>query len=806
MKLFWFTGWMCLILIWSGIALGQDRVIQGQIMDDQKGEPIAFAAIQIKNTYIGTISDVDGKFKLRILNSFLNNKIIISCLGYKRDTITLASNQSFLTIKLAPEPFALKEFTYKAGENPAHAIIRKAVKNRGLNDPNGINQVEFNSYNKTVITLLGLEETYSDSALNDVFQGGHLSLMESYSQVKKMRPDFYQEKILDSRITGLDKPEFAMLSSSFQPFSFYDDPIFLFDLGFINPLTNNFLSHYDYYLEDSVVHEADVTYIISFEGKKSRQHRTLRGVLSINSNDFAIENVEAYPADSTLKINFRVQQLYKKIGDTWFPNQLYTRYFIKDNTIEGLPVLVKNQSYFSNINFETSLVKRDFGNTNVFFERASNPDWASWRPDSLAWREVRTLENYDTLSPRAKRVLNGMAFIGVNLVDGKLPIGKISLVPRHLLGFNQYEGFRLGMGLSTNDRISKYFSIGGYGAYGFKDRALKYGAHLEIRPKQDQASVLTLSYSQDVSEPAMPELLHPSGLLGDPYRNVFRNFAVFRMDSIQRFSLEYKFVPSRNWMVGLFANREAYFPTYSYSFQREQDPALNSFINSEFGINLRYAFRERTTRVTSFRTISQPGNPVLQLRVSKSIPDVLSGDLNLVSTSFRYRQNIYTPLLGFTLVTINAGKVWGSELPYPFLFNGYSAKSEGNNFSFYFPGYLQTMGLYEFLSDEYAHLSIEQNLGLLFTAVRGYMKPELLVVQNSSIGNLGNPERHEGILFNTMEKGFHESGLVLKNLIRINSDLYWTGLSIGLFYRYGPYRFDATGDNFQFTFHTSISF
>ena len=47
---------------------------------------------------------------------------------------------------------------------------------------------------------------------------------------------------------------------------------------------------------------------------------------------------------------------------------------------------------------------------------------------------------------------------------------------------NGYEGVRLGGGLRTNAKLSRFFSVGGYGAYGFKDRMAKYGGDLRVKP------------------------------------------------------------------------------------------------------------------------------------------------------------------------------------------------------------------------------------------------------------------------------------------------------------------------------------
>jgi hypothetical protein len=74
------------------------------------------------------------------------------------------------------------------------------------------------------------------------------------------------------------------------------------------------------------------------------------------------------------------------------------------------------------------------------------------------------------------------------------------------------------------------------------------------------------------------------------------------------------------------------------------------------------------------------------------------------------------------------------------------------------------------------------------------------------IGNLAQPEVHEGISFQTMEKGFFESGIVIRQLLRINYfNLGYMGLGIGGFYRYGPYQHTELRQNLAFKVNLSFS-
>ena len=56
--------------------------LSGKIVDDKKENPIKYASVSLVNKPIGTISNVDGNFLLKIHPDFIRDSIVISCMGY----------------------------------------------------------------------------------------------------------------------------------------------------------------------------------------------------------------------------------------------------------------------------------------------------------------------------------------------------------------------------------------------------------------------------------------------------------------------------------------------------------------------------------------------------------------------------------------------------------------------------------------------------------------------------------------------------------------------------------------------------
>ena len=56
--------------------------LSGKIVDDRNENPIKYASVSLVNKPIGTISNVDGNFLLKIHPDFIRDTIVISCMGY----------------------------------------------------------------------------------------------------------------------------------------------------------------------------------------------------------------------------------------------------------------------------------------------------------------------------------------------------------------------------------------------------------------------------------------------------------------------------------------------------------------------------------------------------------------------------------------------------------------------------------------------------------------------------------------------------------------------------------------------------
>ncbi|MEO1436271.1 MAG: carboxypeptidase-like regulatory domain-containing protein, partial [Bacteroidota bacterium] len=99
---------MLFVVLWSTVT-GQAQLIEGTILDEVSSTGIPYANIYNKTLDIGTISNEDGYFEIRIRST--SDVIEISFIGYEGQTIPLTKGQRTYTILLQEESQLLNEVT-----------------------------------------------------------------------------------------------------------------------------------------------------------------------------------------------------------------------------------------------------------------------------------------------------------------------------------------------------------------------------------------------------------------------------------------------------------------------------------------------------------------------------------------------------------------------------------------------------------------------------------------------------------------------------------------------------------------------
>src|SRR5690606_18830253 len=130
----------------------QETVVSGRITDAESGDPLPFVNVIFQNTYTGVTADFDGYYTVKIDQKV--DSLEASYIGYfKRVKPVEAGKTQTIDFQLQPNVVSLEEVVIVAGENPAYAIIRNAVKNKAINNKQSLAAYEYESYNKLEVDI-----------------------------------------------------------------------------------------------------------------------------------------------------------------------------------------------------------------------------------------------------------------------------------------------------------------------------------------------------------------------------------------------------------------------------------------------------------------------------------------------------------------------------------------------------------------------------------------------------------------------------------------------------------------------------
>ncbi len=776
--------YLFILLAFVNSAFSQ-ATLSGKIIDAETKEPLAFANLLFnhKQNFTAT-SDIDGKFS--VVSSERITSITCSYVGYDKLVFNVGKDTNGIVISLKSSN-ALDEVVITPEDNPAIAIIRKVIANKDKNNPENISSFRYTSYNKIVYDLQTEGDTKRNKQNLEAKKSmkSHLFMMESVSERKFIAPDISEEVVTGSRVSGFKNPNFASLATDLQPFSFYKDNIKLFDIQYLNPISKGSLKKYNFRIEDTIFHNRDTVYVISFKPKRDKNFESLKGTLYINTNKYAVQNVIASPFEKA-KIDIKIQQQYAFVNNKyWFPEQLNYKLSFNDY------IEADGRSYIKDVELEIPLRRKDFAIESVRIDKlATKKDslfWDNNRPEELSQLENETYKKIDSIGQADN--FDRMLSMVTKAVQLKIPIGIFDLDISKTFIYNRYEGWRPGIGLLTNEKFSDNWRLGGFLGYGLKDYEWKYGGEIQYTFSHKNEFTVAGKYQNNLVE---------AGSYGLNYsgQNSFalRNLIAFQMDKIEQQAFSVGFRAMRYFKWNFTLGRTETTPLYLLN---AGNPALDNskFINTDARVDLRFAFREKLIESLNQRVSVGSQYPVFYLSYSKGLKDVLDGNLDYNKIEARIEQTFFTKNLGSTRFRLEGGYI-DNPIPYGLMFTGEG--SYDKKYPYIMPNYFQTMLPYEFLSDRYSNLFLSHNFGtLLFQA--GKFRPSISVHNNLGWGDLSDAAKTRFAGFKTKNKIFSEAGLQLDAIHKMNYlDIGYLGFGAGVYYRYGAYQNPEFNDNIAY--------
>lgn len=703
----------------------------GTVKDAQTKEPLPFVNIFIKGTKTGTITDINGKYKIETKES--GDSLIISYVGYQRKAIKIQRGVfQTINIELNPNTIELREITVTTKKRKhvkdtlALLLLDKIWDHKKQNDIEKLDYYEYETYNKVQVDLNNIDENFLNSRLIKKFEfvkdyidtstiNGRAYLpvfiMESVSDFYyRKKPKTEKEYIKATHASGINNQSLnQFMGNMYIRINLYDDYIDLFGKGFVSPIARLGRLYYRYYLIDSAYVDNIKCYHLAFV-PKIKQDNVFNGDLWVADSCFAVKKIEIR-IDKNVNLNF-------------VNNVVITQEFIPiDNTVWMLSK--------ENITADFNLFE-DPQNTMGFFVRKTT----SYRnhkinvpreekfyttPTDIIVAENATIENeqiwdtlrHEELNPKEKGIFNMVdsiknvktfrTFYDImnTIVTYYYVVGKFELGPYFTFySFNNVEGNRFRFGARTSNDFSTRTMIEAYLAYGTRDQRFKYGGNVLHLFKKIPRRAFSIDYKHDMEQQG-------------------QGANVFREDNILSSALRrgpQKTLTLVNQMR--IAYEHEYFQGFSNTFQfkiREYFPYENqvlltyedfgvthlysSFITSEFQLNTRYAYNEKYVMGEFERVSLGTKYPVINLTFSMGVKGLFGSQFNYQKIQLNISHWFNTYPVGYFSYIIDAGKIFG-KLPYPLL-----KLHEGNQTFFFDETAFNLMNYYEFVSDQWISLS-----------------------------------------------------------------------------------------------------
>ncbi len=381
------------------------------------------------------------------------------------------------------------------------------------------------------------------------------------------------------------------------------------------------------------------------------------------------------------------------------------------------------------------------------------------------------------------------------LGNGYFPTKFFNLDLRYLIKYNQYEGFRTGLGGITNGNFSEKYRINGYLVYGFRDHGFKYGVGAGFRIAPETQTWINFSYTDDLQETGSSAFLTDKRFFSF-FEPRLLNIDLFQRQITKAISIEHKF--STGLLSELQFALSKIDPTYDYTFVVNGN-SYDNFDISMTKLSLQWIPFLKYEVVNEKSIEISEGYPQFTLQLTKSFKDVINGDFSFFKTDFRtlYKLN-YNDVVS-TEVNLTSGIAIG-KTPLTHLYHAYpnniNKETILQRFSVAGINSFETMFFNEFFSDRFATLQLKHYIRP-FKITERY-RPQLVLISRFAIGNMNNIERHQNMSFGTLNKGYSEAGFEINKLL--------FGFGISFAYRYGAYHLPKVEDNiaFKFTFNVTL--
>lgn len=283
--------------------------IKGSIKDKATGERLPYVALQVSGTYVGTQSNADGHYVLKVADNRLSDTVVFSLMGYEKLHISISDLRKQRHVKLTPHNIELKEVTVKDFASPQSLldeVLRRIPQN--YHSTPTVSTFFFRNWSMANDSLYLFYES-----LTDVYRAG-------YGKFAKKR--YYRvlpnKRAIESNYKLIQKHRLPVFDTTYllavvgsrvemnKLMSFDDDETIVDCIEIPNasyPLAKRKRKNYNYKLEEFTDAEGEDFYLITMSPKSGKYYYTF--TLVIDKADLAVCKITyQYSGEYTNPDNF----------------------------------------------------------------------------------------------------------------------------------------------------------------------------------------------------------------------------------------------------------------------------------------------------------------------------------------------------------------------------------------------------------------------------------------------------------------------------------------------------------------------
>ena len=423
----------------------QQITLKGSVTDKATSATLIYANIRILGSTAGTTSNIEGFYELKLKPGHYN--LSASYIGYKSDTISvnLISSKT-VNLELEPIPVRMSEITVLPGENPAFAIMRKAIEAKH-NRTQELKTYEYTSYTKGIIKTVSDFSTREDRVnvslgSTDSSKLKITGIIENVSKSFFKAPDHFKDEIIARKQSANTPASINVITGGRIIQNFYNDDIQFVGRPLMSPLADDALSYYYYSIQDTLAMDNINVFKIHVEPDKKSDPGFV-GDIYIADNSFALVKLDLNLNDAANPGHlFSSLKIIQQFSPFEIPHKNKSQFVY-------MPI---DYRIFADINF-LGLARFGFELNTIFHDYKINPEISNDffnkaivkvlpdadKKDSTFWNTTQTIPNsleetkaykrIDSLEAVPRTFWDEFSFLSssINLSDNVAITGPLSL-------------------------------------------------------------------------------------------------------------------------------------------------------------------------------------------------------------------------------------------------------------------------------------------------------------------------------------------------------------------------------------------